>query len=108
MQSVLPSVLPWTDTAVSAVELFSSFEVTFGLFAAPLMNALLSWSVSFNGWLYVDRPVVVPYPFNFVMMGFQIFSLIPTWICSSPQLLLLFGKLCGFLIVLCIFQSMHI
>ena len=61
----------WTDTPISAVELCSSFRVIFGFFVASLNNALLAWSVSFEGQPSLVRFVVVPYYFNFFNNGFN-------------------------------------
>ena len=62
----------WTDTPISAVELYSSFRVIFGLFVASLINALLAWSVSCGGRPSLGRFVVVPYSFHFIIMDLMV------------------------------------
>jgi hypothetical protein len=62
----------WTDTPISAVELFSSFRVIFGLFVASLINVLLAWSVCFGWWPSLGRFVLVPYSFNFLIMDLMV------------------------------------
>ena len=62
----------WTDTPISAVELYRSFRVIFGLFVASLINALLAWSVSFIGWPSLGRFVAVPYSFHFLIKDLMV------------------------------------
>ena len=61
----------WTDTPFSAVELYSSFRVIFGLFIASLINALLAWSVSFGGLPSLGRFVCGAVFFPFCNNGFN-------------------------------------
>ena len=62
-------VVLWTDTPISAVELC---RVIFGLFVASLINALLTWSVSFGGRPSLGRFVVVPYSVQFLIMDLMV------------------------------------
>ena len=61
-----------TDTAISAVELCSSFRVIFGLFVASLIKALLAWSVRFGGQPSLCRFFVVPYSLHFLIIDLMV------------------------------------
>ena len=63
----------WAGTPISAVEIFSSFRVIFGLFVASLINALLARSVNFCGRPSLGRFVVVQYSFYFFIMDLMVF-----------------------------------
>ena len=88
--SVGLKVVLGTDTPISAVELYSSFGVIFGIFVASLINALLAWSVSFGGRYSLGRFAVVPYSWHFLIMNLMVlrgmFKVLDIFLEPNPHL----------------------